>query len=148
MRHEFKIVVNWEEEDLDSDGKLFSCPTVYLDGYAVGCIQELKFHAKKDEIIPEIEVTFPDLTNENIDPVYLQPQTHVNGYWYFGGGTQFVDSIKENIELMLQTPITVKLASLDSSNPRTVSIHGIDRDIVDLQEVGTDGVIDWVPVKK
>ena len=148
MKHEFKIIIHWEDEGLDSDGKLFSCPTVYLDGYAVGCIQELKFHAKKVEIVPEVEVTFPDFTDKNIDPVYFQPPIHVNGYWYFGGGSNFVDSVSDNIKLISQTPITIRLASLDPSNPRTIIVSGIDRNVVDLREVGTDGVIDWVPVKK
>ena len=62
MAHELKIIVG----DNISDTK------VMIDDKPVGLIQDIRLHIGVESILPEIEITFPNLYQTNIDPNYFK----------------------------------------------------------------------------
>ena len=52
MEHEFKIIL----------GATIMDTKVLIDNEPVGWIQEIKIHASVDQVSPEIEVVFPDVS--------------------------------------------------------------------------------------
>jgi hypothetical protein len=73
MKHELKIIMSYETEGIDCDEDYIVHKTVIsLDNKPIGAVQDIKFHASTEQIIPSIEITFPDLFSEDIDSSYQQ----------------------------------------------------------------------------
>ena len=95
---------------------------------AVGFVRSLRLRADCDTIIPKLEFVFPDLHDPNIDDTPNRGQ-------YVGFLTTSTD---DQIQRLSAIPgIDVIVNRLDSSAP-----------IVLVQEIGTDGYIDSIPMKK
>jgi hypothetical protein len=59
MKHEFKIVVKYDDEgNCDS-------PIILVDENPIGCIQDLKFAVNCSTLSAKIAITFPDLSGLN-----------------------------------------------------------------------------------
>jgi hypothetical protein len=133
MTHEIKIIMKYELEGIDSDidvpvttGSII----VYHNDIPIGCIQELKIHARVDSPMPEIEISFPDLRDPQVSttPIFNSPTPP----------TYFADDIDENVKIFSRVPgVQVKLIKLDAGN-----------DTNPLLEIGTDGAIDLIPMVK
>ncbi len=121
MKHELKITVEFEV----NGSKTHSCPLirVFVDENVIGCIQDLKLHASAQEFIPEIEFSFLDL--EKFDFGDDEPST-------------FVPKIKNHIALLSQVPY-IKINMIDPNIPALIT---------QMEEVGTNGIIEYFPEKK
>lgn len=73
MKRELKIIMTYDmgEDELPT---LSQKTTIYLDGKQVGLIQDIKVQATVEEVLPKVEVTFPNLFDMNIDPAYYANQ--------------------------------------------------------------------------
>lgn len=120
--------MSYEEEGIDSDTDkpIFTGSVRFLhDDQPIGCIQDLKFRANTEQPLPELEITFPDLHDQGIDPAYAQ---HPN----------FIKEIDHQIKLLSKIPnVKIHLRSLDA-----------EAKVCTLDEIGTDGHIDLIPMKK
>ena len=69
MKHQLKIIMSYEEKD----GAIQPITTpniiVYRDDRPIGCIQNIKFQANVKELLPQLEFTFPNFRDQNIDNV-------------------------------------------------------------------------------
>lgn len=122
MKHQLKIIMSYEEKD----GAIQPITTpniiVYRDDRPIGCIQNIKFQANVKELLPQLEFTFPNFRDQNIDNV----------------ASSFMVEVDDFIKTLSSIPNTkVIVADLDSE----VNVCTID-------EVGTDGHIESVPMKK
>jgi hypothetical protein len=57
MPKEIKIIMS-----LDEGGKIISAKTnIMVDDEQIGLVQDIKFHASVNDVISNLEITFPDL---------------------------------------------------------------------------------------
>jgi hypothetical protein len=107
MKHQLKIVMSYEDDNstvrhLITNHNII----VYYDDEPIGGISKLKLTADAKEILPEIEMTFPDLHDLNIDPAY-----HTNPQ---GNITECID---RSINLLSQIPnVKINVVSLSQEN--------------------------------
>lgn len=132
MKREIKIIMSYDEEDIDECDATKPIMTggivLELDGHPIGCVQEIKFHAAFDDHLPTLEVIFPDLWNKEVDPAYRNTKY-----------PSFAHEVEENIKRLKLIPnIKVTLRSIDDGTSR----------VVYLDEMGTDGHIDMVPMQR
>ena len=68
MKHQIKITMEYETEDMDTDGSPLTCGKVWvaLDDENIGLIQDLKLHACAGDSIPQLEIVFPDVLDPSI----------------------------------------------------------------------------------
>lgn len=125
MKHQLKIVMDYEISDADHSVTSTNI-LVVSDDEPVGCIQDLKLHATANNPLPELEVTFPNLHDPKIDPVYKL------------GESNLIASVDHHFQLLLKVPnIRLILKDLDPESA-----------VQPLGEIGTDGFIELVPMKK
>jgi hypothetical protein len=125
MKHEIKIIIQYEAEGIDSDGRTLP-PIVYLDNQAVGCIQEVNFHASVNNVVPDLEIVMPNFNDENIDPAYFAQPATLN--------RDVIDTIS-NLSQVAGLKLTIR--NFDETT-----------NVVAMKEVGTDGCIELIPMKK
>ena len=140
MKHELKIIMTYETEDMEHDQTtpiLSSSIRVYVDEQPIGCIQKLKLEADCNEFLPKVEITFPDIEA-------LESEMDLAAYNIVNPGnsprpnTYFGRDVKKYISLLSQAPnMEIKKKGIDDGD-----------NIVQLQEVGTDGFIDSFPMKR
>ncbi len=128
MTRQLKIIIEYEEEGIDHDinGPLRKV-TLYHDDEPIGCVQRLKFSADAEKPFPELEITFPDLHDPEIDnSTYPSPSS-----------ASFVKDVDEHIRDFAKI-VGVKTL-----------IKGLDKDarVYLVQELGTEGYIEAVPMK-
>ena len=135
MKHELKIIMSYETEDMDCDQTTpISNGTirVFLDNKPIGCIQEMTIQANANEFVPFIEFAFPDIEGLDYDiDAYKSMFPHSKQI-------PFIRDIKENVSAFKMIPnVRVKMNGIDNGE-----------NIVHLEEVGTDGFIDSIPMKR
>lgn len=125
MKHELKLVM---QSDDDKQPLTVHKTLLYVDDTVIGCVQEIDVHIDVDTFLPQVTVVFPNLRSVDIDSNYLsQP-----------GSRSLADSIDLYTKMLSQFPnVRVVLKSL---------FNYID-EYESLEEVGTDGTIDYVPLK-
>lgn len=93
MNHELKIII----------GSTTADTTVFLDEKPLGYIQDIKIHATVDNLIPTVEIVFPD----------FRPFRNSN--------KETVELFEEQLKLLSQIPnIKVTLAPLDFNDTEPV----------------------------
>lgn len=125
--------MSFDTDENDINGVVFtSSILVNLDGYPVGCIQQLKLEANCKEDLPQLEFTFPDLEKLEYDKSVYAAENRNRPEIIF------IKDIRANIR-DLQKAINIKInkQSIDTGEP-----------IIMLNEVGTDGFIDSIPMEK
>jgi hypothetical protein len=124
MKRELKIIIEYEAEGIDCDeNKPIGLLTVYHDDKPIGCIQKLHLTADASKWFPELEIVFPDLHDGSIDDGFTSP---------------FTVDFDENIKKLSKIPgLKVSVQGMDQSNKIAVM----------LEEVGTHGIIDHIPLK-
>ncbi len=75
MKREFKIIMEFEDEDMDTDGSPHTKTIVYLDNEPVGLLQSLKLLVDANSFFPELELTFPNFHSNKINPEYFNNST-------------------------------------------------------------------------
>jgi hypothetical protein len=131
MKHELKITISYEEEGIDTDCDQFTpitCGSVLVthDDVPIGCIQHIKLEADAREHFPQLEISFPDFSDLNL---WNAPADYLSRFWG--------SDIKRSIEVLSKFH-NVKI-TYDNPKPKKI-VH-------ELEEVGTDGVIDHIAVK-
>lgn len=127
--------MSFETEDMEHDMTTpiaSSSIRVSLDGHIIGCIQKLSINANCKDYLPELEIVFPDF-----DTLDYDSETYKNMY---PGSTKppFIRDIEGHIETLSIAPnIKVRKEGIDSGE-----------NIVHLEEVGTDGFIDSIPMNR
>ena len=135
MEHELKIIMKFTTEDMDHDQNLpirNSSILLSIDSHVVGCIQKLKIEADCDQLMPTVEITFPDLESLDYDMTAYQATNPGAKY-----KPHFIDDIKEHIKLLEIANIQIKSKNIDNGD-----------NVLALTEVGTDGVIDLIPMER
>lgn len=128
--------MNFETEDMEHDSSTpiaSSSIRVSMDGHVIGCIQKLKVTADCDSHLPELEFVFP-----NFDTLDYDAATYKNMFPSSSGKPPFIRDIEEHIRLLsLASNIKVRKEEIDNGE-----------NIVHLEEVGTDGFIDSIPMNR
>ena len=78
MQHELKIIMKFETEDFEHDSStpiLTHKCLVTLNDKPIGMIQDIKVKAAIGDNLPEVEISFPNLFDERIDPSYHTKST-------------------------------------------------------------------------
>src|SRR5574338_532429 len=136
MKHELKIIMTFETEDMDHDSTTpitSHSIRVSMDGNIIGCIQKMHVSANCEEVLPEIEFTFPDFDTLDYDAA-----TYKNMFPSSSGKPPFIRDIEGHIEALSLAPnIKVRKEGIDNGE-----------NIVHLEEVGTDGFIDSIPMNR
>lgn len=131
MKHELKIIMTYEQESIDSDGTSLSAPKIYLDDRIIGLLQNFELRASCQEIIPKVKITFLDYNKVNIDSQYF-------------------------VKTMNSSPISQE-KEIDYYVNKMINVIGIEvkmqdinngSDFVKVKEIGTDGIIDMIPIKR
>lgn len=81
MKRELKIIMTYNMDDGEAEVPTLSQKTsIYLDGKQVGLIQDIKVQATVEEILPKVDITFPNLFDSNIASHYANqgPDNLVN----------------------------------------------------------------------
>jgi len=126
MKHTLKFEMNFESEDIEHDETTPIKNTsirVFIDDNVIGCLQHLKLEADKNETVPFIEFTFPDLESlddDNTKSIFIR---EIADYIKILSACPNIRIIKKNID--------------DNESPVTL-----------LEEIGTDGFIDSIPMKR
>lgn len=125
MKHQIKIIIDYEEEGIDCDETHIKRTIVWVDEQPIGCIQQLSFKANaKSQFhqIEKFEIVFPDFQNSQIDKSFI---------------TGFPSQVKGYIKLLSNIPnLDVKLQKLETQSKT-----------YELTEIGTDGCIEHIPMK-
>jgi hypothetical protein len=130
MKHELKIIIRYEDEGIDNDCNQITpitCGKILVthDDQPIGCIQHIKLEASSNDHFPQIEISFPDFSDPNIwtDQVYLER------WWSkeIRNSMRMLNTL-HNVQIKYENPLPKK-------------------DPYELEEVGTDGVIDHIAVK-
>lgn len=133
MKHELKIIMSFDTEKQDSRIKCENL-RVFVDDNIIGCIQKLNISANAQSSEPNIEFSFPDFKNLDFDlESYNQLNTHNYDNIVF---TKEIDYHIENLKLASNVKITMENIDDNVSS------------ILVLDEVGTDGHIDSIPMKR
>jgi hypothetical protein len=122
MKHELKIIIKCESEDIDDNGSHPNNITIYLDDEPIGVVQQFKLEADCKKISPTIEFTFLNFDDPNIDPVYFKGSHYMYTYT-----KEYIDrlSMINGIKIYLQNLFNEK-----------------------IKEIGTDGIIDKIKMDK
>jgi len=90
--------------------------SVYVDDKIIGCIQDVKFSANCRTMFPNVEITFPDLS---------------------GTKSSFKQEIKNHLNDLQKVP------GMSLILEKKTVYHATDDFEIKLEEVGTDGVIEF-----
>lgn len=140
MKHELKIIMTFNTEDMEHDQ---ATPIwnhsirVSVDDMLIGCIQDMKISANCKEEAPQLEFTFPDFENLDYDHETYQKTYPLNPPRDYP--MPFAKEVGLHIKnLQLAPNVKIKLKGIDDGVAPTVV----------LDEVGTDGHIDIIPMKR
>jgi hypothetical protein len=75
MEHEFKIIMKVHEGQPAKTSNVM----VYLDNQPVGLIQNIKFEANSESLMPTLELTFPNLESDKVDQSYKKSSNNLIG---------------------------------------------------------------------
>jgi hypothetical protein len=87
MEHELKIVIKLQDGQPLTANKI----VVYLDELPLGVIQDIKFRAGVDDVLPALELTFPNLESDSIAPSYKT-------------STNFISMVREQVDKLSNFP--------------------------------------------
>lgn len=126
MKHELKIIIKCETEDIDDNGNypINSNIIIYLDNTPIGMVQKFKLEADCKKMSPIIEFDFLNFD----DPTYFKQTALPSRMPYIH------DYTEENIDkLSMIKGVKINLRNLFDEN---------------INEIGTDGIIDKIRVGK
>lgn len=91
---EIKIIAK-----LDPNGVILTSNIiVYLDDEPVGALQDIKFHASSDNLVANLELTFPDLHSDKISKSYLTQPNLISTVDYYVNKFKSMLSVKIHLK--------------------------------------------------